>query len=152
MAKRIISIMLVILFSFSFVSCNQDINDELPYPNYLTGEYVQEHYELVDMNLVYLQSYHERTSSISGFGTRCRFMQIKDVPLEEFLGVTSASFMTPTFDTYVLFNSTSSINPIYDFEVDGIELYIKKGTLNINSSNFDKCGEVLYDEQICEID
>ena len=104
MIKRILSLILSIVVSLSLASCSLT-SYERRYPSYFTGEYVKEHYELVDMNLVYLESYRRRTSSVSDGPQSLRFMKIKDVPLEQFVGMTSSLFLSSGCNTYVLFNS-----------------------------------------------
>lgn len=152
MAKRIFSLTLSVVVFLSLASCSLT-SYERRYPSYFTGEYVQDHYELVDMNLVYLESYRNCTSSVSSRnGQNCQFMKIKDVPLEQFVGMISYTSLFPCYENYILFNLDYPINPINDFEVKKIELFVKNRGLVIRSDNFDKCGELRYDEQLCEID
>jgi len=152
MAKKIVSFTIAIVFFLSLVSCSLT-SYERRYPSYFTGEYVKEHYELVDMNLVYLESYQKRTSGISRNGLNCRFMKIKDVPLEQFVGMTSyISLFSSSYGNYILFNLDSPVNPIEDFEVEKVELYVKKNRFNIDNSDFDMYGKLIYVRQVCEIE
>ena len=151
MAKRILSLTLGVVVFLSLASCSLT-SYERRYPSYFTGEYVKEHYELIDMNLVYLESYQKRTSSISRNGQKCQFMKLKNVPLEQFVGMISYTSLFPEYFTYVLVNSNLCVNPIEDFEIEKIELYGKKGYLSIDTSNFDTYGKLIYSKQVCEID
>ena len=151
MIKRILSLILSIVVSLSLASCSLT-SYERRYPSYFTGEYVKEHYELVDMNLVYLESYRKCTSSISQNGRYCQFMKIKDVPLEQFVGMTSSLFLSSGCNTYVLFNSNSCINPIKDFEIEKFELYAKENYSGLVHSDFENYGKIIYTKQIYEID
>ena len=148
MAKRIFSAILISLFVLPLTSCQ---SYERPYPDYFTGEYVQEHYELIDMNLVYLQSYHRRTSRISLNGQEYQFMKIKEVPLAQFVGMVSYTSLFPSYRHYILFNLESPVNPICDFEIEKIELYARKSGLAMGGEGFDKYGELIYSKQLYEV-
>lgn len=151
MIKRILSLILSIVVSLSLASCSLT-SYERRYPSYFTGEYVKEHYELVDMNLVYLESYRKCTSSISQNGRYCQFMKIKDVPLEQFVGMKFTRFLSSECRVQVLFNSEFPANPIKDFEIEKIELYAKEEYSGLVHSDFENYGKIIYTKQIYEID
>ena len=151
MAKRINSITLGVVVFLSLASCSLT-SYERRYPSYFTGEYVKEHYELVDMNLVYLESYRKCTSSISQNGRYCQFMKIKDVPLEQFVGMKFTRFLSSECRVQVLFNSEFPANPIKDFEIEKIELYAKEEYSGLVHSDFENYGKIIYTKQIYEID
>lgn len=146
MTKKILCAVLIITIVLSLASCRRK------YPDYLTGEYVQEHYELVDMNLVYLQTYRRRTNSIRHpqGPFRARFMEIKGVPLNQFLGLESHGWRLP-YEAYVVSNSESSVNPIYDFEIKKIELYGKRQFKYIDRPDTENYGKKIYSKQLYEI-
>lgn len=143
--KKFLILFLSICILTSLVSCGRS------YPAYFTGEYVQEHYELVDMNLIYLSSYQERTARISNSGIICQFAEIKGVPLEQFVGMTSSVFLSSDRYAYVASNSENPINPIDDFEIKKIELYAKYEYFETHSSERDKYGKMIYIKQLHEI-
>jgi len=151
MAKRILSLTLGVVVFLSLASCSLT-SYERRYPSYFTGEYVKEHYELVDMNLVYLESYRKCTSSISQNGRYCQFMKIKDVPLEQFVGMKFTRFLSSECRVQVLFNSEFPANPIKDFEIEKIELYAKEEYSGLVHSDFENYGKIIYTKQIYEID
>ena len=151
MIKRILSLILSIVVSLSLASCSLT-SYERRYPSYFTGEYVKEHYELVDMNLVYLESYRRRTSSVSDGPQSLRFMKIKDVPLEQFVGMKFTRFLSSECRVQVLFNSEFPANPIKDFEIEKIELYAKEEYSGLVHSDFENYGKIIYTKQIYEID
>lgn len=151
MAKRIFSLTLSVVVFLSLASCSLT-SYERRYPSYFTGEYVKEHYELVDMNLVYLESYRKCTSSISQNGRYCQFMKIKDVPLEQFVGMKFTRFLSSECRVQVLFNSEFPSNPIKDFEIEKIELYAKEEYSGLVHSDFENYGKIIYIKQIYEFD
>jgi len=144
--KKLLVLILPICILISLASCGRR------YPSYFTGEYAEEHYELLDMNLVYLKSYRKRTTGISYSGINCRFTEIKNVPLTQFIGMTSCLFLEAGHQAYVLSSTEFSSNPINDFEIKKIELYAKYDYFERFNSDLDKYGKMIYVKQLYEIE
>ena len=147
MVKKSICFFLVVVVFIFLVSCGRR------YPDYLTGEYINEHYELIDMNLVYLMSYDKCIDSIADYGRMCHFIEIKDISLEQYIGMTSSyALWDKGENAYVLFNSDSFVNPINDSTVEKIELYAKSDYFSSHKLGIEKYGQIIYAQGLYTVD
>ncbi len=147
MAQKIISVTLIIVISLSLTSCGRR------YPDYLSSEYIYEHYDLIDMNLVYLTSYNECIDSIADYGRMCHFIEIKGISPTQYIGMTSSyALWDKGENAYVVVNSESLVNPIKDFTIEKIELYAKSDYFKSHKLGIEKYGKIIYAQNLYTIE
>jgi len=120
-----------------------------------------ENYKIADRNLIYLKAYKrfpERAYFKSG--TTNIYREIKDIPLNKFLAVNSVdTFFSGAWDGFVVTYCSNKENPIENYEVSKIEIYIRNnymvGDLSYTMDEeyeFKKFGNFIYNHNVSFIE
>ena len=128
--KKIVSCFLISLALFHMLtSCRQreERADDYvaDYPEMYTPEYCMDNYVGADENLIHVQAAENSIGKVLEYGVYYDFYAIKDVPMEEYLSVSTCAIMFdyPTDRIVKNKNLDRSEQEILAWEIKSVELY-----------------------------
>ena len=154
--RKLIIFLIILVFLIALpVACGQK------YPNKLTKEEVMENYHKIDQNLIYLQGKRrDSRRSIASYGTINIWREIKGVPSDKFIAIDSTVwiFNGDVWEGYIVAHHDNDENPIYDYHINKIEIYLRNDYTTGVGYKFDseyklkKFGKYIYRQNLALIE